>query len=255
MNKTIGDYLASIGCKESIAFAMDRSVIKRPWRNDLPIGDSPTPVEFAGRYTFRDDNLHTPADPAQAGVDPALFTAGSLCGHDIPEQHRAEIEAAVRRPENLFGLENHETYVLSGQDILDLQYVKDPMQDLPIWVTRFGLLSGATAPTLVAIAAGSIPPIQSAQNQVLLLAPRGQMAGVFNGGVPAPLSPQEAALRAAVYFALGWKDLRKALQGAGVKVTVDVRHAVLDAFNPIFLAASAAGLIADDGSIRGGEDE
>lgn len=243
MHKNIGEFLAAAGCHEAIAIAsIGRATIVKPWHADAALTNSAvTPAEFALRYTFRNDAYHDGTDPGQAGIDQGLFIAGSLCGHDIPTQHQEEIQVACRRADNPFQLENNVLYWVTVQDLLDLEYVKDPNQQPPVWQTIYATLAAVK---------GSEPQGTGFSAPVPWSAPGNAPDHPYPA---APLSADESVRRSGAFFALTWPSLRKALQQAGGTVNVNMRHAVLDAFSPLITAAAQAGVIAEDGAIGAGE--
>lgn len=253
MHNNIGEFLVASGCHEAIAYSsLGRQVIVKPWNHDVGVPNGAlSPEQFGRRYTFRNEGFHDGTDAAQAGIDQALFTAGAVIeGHDIPTQHAIEIQTLARQASNPFGLEGNSSYLVSIQDLLDLEYVKDPNEQKPVWLTIYPRLAGQ----------GSTPPADQGNP------PTGQVSGLVPGKpiklpLPVPggaltvLSDQEAAMRCGAFFATSWPSLRKALQEAGGNVNGNMRHAIFNAFNPLILAAAKAGFLGEDGALQDEGDE
>lgn len=156
-NRTIGDFLVSKGCNLTIFWGSFPHVLRKaPWDAAKPWNGTDSMGSYLSRYGYINQGYHDGRDPLQAGIGTDLFSAGTAVGEvgggTLGVQ--AALQALITRPDNPCGLKNWTSYKVTVQDAQDAQVVKDPKQDVSVYLTIFaGLYHGA----VVATSPGNVP--------------------------------------------------------------------------------------------------
>lgn len=239
LHLTIGDYLVQIGSTRTTAnHSPDDRVLMMLFSAADKLDSETSQESFVHRYGFRYDALKGDGnDPSQAGIDRGLFTSGSLCGHDIPRQHAAEVHQVARHPSNPFSLADNANYIVTEQDLLDLEYVCGPGSSLPAWLSVW---PGLAQPIL----GGGVAPL-----------PVDPIKPVTKPGLTEATDTFDPTIAADAHCALVWPALRRNILAHHGVVGVLIREEIFAAFLPLAIAAAQVGLIGPDGKIQGGVDE